>query len=35
MALGMPIISTNVGGITSLIDDKIEGLLVQEENLGK
>jgi glycosyltransferase involved in cell wall biosynthesis len=30
MALGMPIISTNVGGINSLIDDKIEGLLVQE-----
>ena len=30
MALGMPIISTNVGGISSLIDDKIEGLLIQE-----
>jgi len=30
MALGMPIISTNVGGISSLISDKIEGLLVQE-----
>jgi len=30
MALGMPIISTNVGGINSLINDKFEGLLVQE-----
>jgi glycosyltransferase involved in cell wall biosynthesis len=30
MALGMPVISTNVGGINSLITDKAEGLLVQE-----
>ncbi len=30
MALGMPVISTNVGGINSLIDNKIEGLLIQE-----
>lgn len=30
MVLGMPVISTNVGGITSLINDKVEGLLVQE-----
>lgn len=30
MALGMPIISTNVGGINSLINDREEGLLVQE-----
>jgi glycosyltransferase involved in cell wall biosynthesis len=30
MTLGMPIISTNVGGIGSLISDKIDGLLVQE-----
>jgi glycosyltransferase involved in cell wall biosynthesis len=26
----MPIIATNVGGITALIKDKIEGILVQE-----
>jgi glycosyltransferase involved in cell wall biosynthesis len=30
MALGMPVISTNVGGINSLINDKSEGILVQE-----
>jgi len=30
MALGMPVISTNVGGINSMITDKKEGLLVQE-----
>jgi glycosyltransferase involved in cell wall biosynthesis len=30
MILGMPVVSTNVGGITSLITDKEEGLLVQE-----
>jgi glycosyltransferase involved in cell wall biosynthesis len=30
MILGMPIISTNVGGVSSLITDKIEGILVQE-----
>ena len=30
LALGMPVISTNVGGLNSLIADKIEGLLVQE-----
>jgi glycosyltransferase involved in cell wall biosynthesis len=30
MALGMPVISTNVGGINSLIDDNIDGILVQE-----
>ncbi|MFC2080672.1 glycosyltransferase family 4 protein [Bacteroidota bacterium] len=30
MALGMPIISTNVGGIPSIIKDKSEGLLIQE-----
>ena len=30
MILGMPIISTNVGGIQSLITDKVEGILVQD-----
>jgi len=30
MALGIPIISTNVGGINSLITDKVDGILVQE-----
>jgi glycosyltransferase involved in cell wall biosynthesis len=30
MALGMPVISTNVGGICSLMDDGVDGLLVQE-----
>jgi glycosyltransferase involved in cell wall biosynthesis len=30
MALGMPVISTNVGGINSLIDDNVDGILVQE-----
>jgi glycosyltransferase involved in cell wall biosynthesis len=30
MLLGMPVISTNVGGINSLINDKTDGLLVQE-----
>ena len=29
MALGMPIVSTNVGGIPYLIDDKKDGLLVE------
>jgi len=30
MVLGMPIVATNVGGLDSLITDKIEGLLIQE-----
>ncbi len=30
MILGMPVISTNVGGVSSLITDKKEGILVQE-----
>ncbi len=30
MVLGMPVISTNVGGISSLITDEVDGLLVQE-----
>lgn len=35
MMLGMPIISSNVGGIQSLITDKIEGILVQDgESFG-
>jgi glycosyltransferase involved in cell wall biosynthesis len=30
MALGMPIIATNVGGVSDLIEDEVEGILVQE-----
>jgi len=30
MLLGMPVIATNVGGIPSIIKDKVEGLLVQD-----
>jgi glycosyltransferase involved in cell wall biosynthesis len=30
MALGMPIIATNVGGVSTLIEDEQEGILVQE-----
>jgi glycosyltransferase involved in cell wall biosynthesis len=30
MALGMPIIATNVGGVSTLIKDEAEGILVQE-----
>jgi glycosyltransferase involved in cell wall biosynthesis len=30
MILGMPIISTNVGGIKSILTDQVEGLLVQD-----
>jgi len=30
MALGMPVIATNVGGTSSLIQDGVDGLLVQE-----
>ena len=30
MALGMPIIATNVGGVSTLIEDGAEGILVQE-----
>jgi glycosyltransferase involved in cell wall biosynthesis len=32
MALGMPIISTNVGGIPFLLEDGKEGVLVEKEN---
>ena len=32
MALGLPLVSTNVGGIPFLIDDKIDGLLVSKAN---
>ncbi|OAD46122.1 glycosyltransferase family 4 protein [Polaribacter atrinae] len=32
MALGLPIVTTNVGGIPFLIDDKIDGLLVFKSN---
>ena len=30
MALGMPVIATNVGGTSSILDDGVEGVLVQE-----
>jgi len=32
MALGFPIVSTNVGGLPYLIDNKIDGLLVTPNN---
>lgn len=32
MALGLPVISTNVGGIPYLINDKEDGILVQKNN---
>lgn len=35
MALGLPIISTNVGGIPYLIDDNINGLLVSKNDVDK
>ena len=30
MALGMPVIATNVGGVSSIVEDEVEGILVQE-----
>jgi len=35
MALGLPIISTNVGGISYLIDNKIDGILVQDNAVSE
>ena len=35
MALGLPVISTNVGGIPFLIEDNIDGLLVPPGNVDK
>lgn len=32
MALGLPVVSTNVGGLPFLIDDKKEGLLVEKKD---
>lgn len=32
MALGMPIVSTNVGGVPYLVDDNVNGLLVAPDN---
>lgn len=32
MALGFPIVSTNAGGLPYLIDDGIDGLLVEKDN---
>ena len=33
MALGFPIVSTNVGGLPFLIEDGVNGLLVEENNV--
>lgn len=35
MALGLPIVSTNVGGIPYLINDKEDGLLVEKNNVNQ
>lgn len=35
MALGLPIVSTNVGGMPYLIDNEIDGLLIEKENPQK
>jgi glycosyltransferase involved in cell wall biosynthesis len=32
MALGLPVVSTNVGGLPFLIEDSVDGLLVSKEN---
>jgi glycosyltransferase involved in cell wall biosynthesis len=35
MVAGLPIISTNVGAASELVDHKVEGLLIQAENLSE
>lgn len=35
MALGLTIVSTNVGGMPYLIEDKVDGLLVDKENVDQ
>jgi len=34
MALGLPVVSTNVGGIPFLIDGRVDGLLVKKNNVN-
>ena len=34
MALGLPIVSTNVGGMPYLIEDGVDGLLVEKDNVN-
>jgi len=34
MALGFPIVSTNVGGIPFLIEDRVDGILVEKHNVS-
>lgn len=35
MALGIPVVSTNVGGMPFLIDDEVNGLLVEPDNINQ
>ncbi|TVZ54872.1 glycosyltransferase involved in cell wall biosynthesis [Lutibacter sp. Hel_I_33_5] len=35
MALGLPIVSTNVGGIPYLLKDKVDGILVEKGNVNQ
>jgi len=35
MALGLPVVSTNVGGIPYLIDDKVDGILINDNAVSE